>query len=412
MNPPGLRITAGVRTGWQCQAALGVVWLLWGAGCGQDGGDKADEAPAVGGADTVPAGSGGAPPAAPSAVGGSSPALLVATGGAESAEGLGEGGAATCAATHAQATLRPVRLAFLLDVSGSMGKLDHPWHDPALKWEPVGAGTEAFFGDPAAAGIEATLTFFPAEDDRCDTESYLTPDVPLTALPSPLFAEAIAAVTPESEDDWRGGTPTLAALGGVISALRPTAEAEPDVAHAIVLVTDGYPQDCDDDSIESVAAAAAAVADLLPTFVIGVRNPPLEDAPDTVSDLAAIAVAGGTGAAFLIDTGDPAATTSELLAVIDGIRGAALACDLTLPPPPAGQELDPRRVRVTYTSGPTALELGYDAACANADGWHYDDPAAPTTLHLCEGACATAKRDPSASLDVEFACTIVNPVLR
>ena len=142
------------------------------------------------------------------------------------------------------------------------------------------------------------------------------------------------------------------------------------------------------------------------------KPPPLEDASDTVSDLMAIAVAGGTGAAFLIDTGDPAATTSELLAVIDGIRGAALACDLTLPPPPAGQELDPRRVRVTYTSGPTALELGYDAACANADGWHYDDPAAPTTLHLCEGACATAKRDPSASLDVEFACTIVNPVLR
>jgi len=412
MNPSGLRITAGVTTGWQRRAALGLVCLLWGAGCGQEDGEEADEAPAAGGADAAPTGTGGAPPASSGAIGGSSTSVLLATGGAEATPDLAEGGAATCAATHAQATLRPVRLAFLLDVSGSMGKLDHPWHDPALKWEPVVAGTEAFFGAPAAAGIEATLTFFPAEDDRCDTESYLTPDVPLTALPSPLFAEAIAAVTPASEDEWRGGTPTLAALGGVISALRPTAEAEPDVAHAIVLVTDGHPQDCDDDSIESVAAAAAAVADLLPTFVIGVKNPPLEDAPDTVSDLGAIAVAGGTGAAFLIDTGDPAATTSELLAVIDGIRGAALACDLTLPPPPAGQTLDPRRVRVTYTSGTTALELGYDATCADANGWHYDDPAAPTTIHLCEGACATVQQDPAASLDVEFACTIVNPVLR
>jgi len=412
MNPSGLRITAAVRTGRQRRAAFGVACLLWGAGCGQEGGEEADEAPAAGGADAAPAGTGGAPPAAPDAVGGSSPAVLVATGGAEAAEGLEEGGVANCAATHAQTTLRPVRLAFLLDVSGSMGKLDHPWHDPALKWEPVVAGTEAFFGDPAAAGIEASLTFFPAADDRCEEESYLTPDVPLTALPSPLFAEAIAAVTPASEDEWRGGTPTLAALGGVIATLAPAAEAEPDVAHAIVLVTDGYPQDCDDDSIESVAAAVAAVADRLPTFVIGVRNPPLEDAPDTVRNLGVIAVAGGTGAAFLIDTGDPAATTSELLAVIDGIRRAALACDLPLPPPPAGQTLDPRRVRVTYTSGATALELGYDAACASADGWHYDDPVAPTTIHLCGGACATVQRDPAAQVDVEFACTIVNPVLR
>ena len=88
------------------------------------------------------------------------------------------------------------------------------------------------------------------------------------------------------------------------------------------------------------------------------------------------------------------------------------ARDLPLPPPPAGQTLDPRRVRVTYTSGATALELGYDAACASADGWHYDDPVAPTTIHLCGGACATVQRDPAAQVDVEFACTIVNPVLR
>ena len=108
MNPSGLRITAAVRTGRQRRAAFGVACLLWGAGCGQEGGEEADEAPAAGGADAAPAGTGGAPPAAPDAVGGSSPAVLVATGGAEAAEGLAEGGAATCAATHAQTTLRPV----------------------------------------------------------------------------------------------------------------------------------------------------------------------------------------------------------------------------------------------------------------------------------------------------------------
>ncbi|GEM_PF-5023253 len=52
------------------------------------------------------------------------------------------------------------------------------------------------------------------------------------------------------------------------------------------------------------------------------KPPPLEDASDTVSDLMAIAVAGGTGAVSVIDTGELGVTTSDLATVRDGIDGA------------------------------------------------------------------------------------------
>jgi hypothetical protein len=304
-----------------------------------------------------------------------------------------------------------VYLAVLFDVSGSMGKFDYEWHDPALKWEPVVAGTKAFFTDPASAGLEASLAFFPAASDRCEPSSYAEPEVPFTELPSAAFGAAIDAVTPQSADDWRGGTPTLAALQGTIARLEPLAAADPDATYAIVLVTDGHPQDCDDNSIESVAAAVSAVASTIPTYVIGVRNPPVDGAPDTVSDLDALAVAGGTGQALLIDTGNPASTTADLLTAVNGIRGQTLSCDLDLPAPPAGRELDPQRVRVSFTTAAGAVDLPYDPGCTAGGGWHYDDPTAPATIHLCPDTCTTVQGDVEAELSVAFACEVLIPEL-
>lgn len=337
---------------------------------------------------------------------------LLATGGlghAGSGAGSAEGGA--CAETRAEATLRRVHLAFLFDVSGSMGALDHPWHDPALKWEPVVAGTTAFFADPASAGLDASLTFFPSASDRCDAGQYDEPDVPFTELPSPALAAAIDEIGAASADDWRGGTPTLAVVTGTLARLMPLAATELDSTYAIVMVSDGYPQSCDDNSIESVAAAVSEVAATIPTYVIGVRNPPLEGAPETVANLDAIAVAGGTEHAYFIDTGDPTRTTSDLLAAVNAIRGQTLSCDLAIPPPPAGRELDAQRVRVQYTSGSTTQDLPYDADCVSVDGWRYDDPEAPASIHLCPTACATVQADPAAALSVAFACEVVIPVL-
>jgi hypothetical protein len=292
-------------------------------------------------------------------------------------------------------------MAFVFDVSGSMGKGDYPWHDETLKWNPVTQAARAFLEGTASEGFLASMTFFPAEDDRCADESYLEPDVPFTPLPSTEFGEAFDAIR---NGEWRGGTPTLHVMRGVLQYVRTTREQNPGL-YVIVLVTDGYPQGCDDNDISSVVAVAAdAAADDVPTYVVGIANPPINGAPETVSDLHEIAGGGGTEKAFIIDTGDPEQTAEDFNEVVDAIRGLSVACTFVIPEMPDGREFDKKKVRVVYTSGQTETELVYDADCNSPDAWRYDDTDEPTQIVLCDTTCATITNDPEAVLDVEFVC--------
>ncbi|WP_437737777.1 vWA domain-containing protein [Sorangium sp. So ce1335] len=340
----------------------------------------------------------------------------VGPGGTGSGGSSGEGGA--CATETAEADIEPVYMAFAFDVSGSMGMGDDPWHDKSLKWDPVVAATKQFFADPLSQGIHASLRFFPSEGDtdtKCDADTYTTPEVPMTPLPSPSFAEAIDAVTPQAPEEWRGGTPTLFVMQGTISYVEAQRQATPG-KYAIVLVTDGYPQGCGsrNNRISLVAdQAASALADGIPTYVIGVANPPLEGAPETVEDMNEVAVAGGTEHAYLIDTGNPAATTDAFKAAVDAIRGAAVSCTVAIPPAPDGRTFDAQKVRVRYTSGdgdPTALT--YDQDCATERAWRYDSPENPTQIVLCDSTCAAIQADPEAALGVDFTCEDVIAIPR
>jgi hypothetical protein len=321
----------------------------------------------------------------------------------------GDGGQA-CATASSAAQLEPVHLAFAFDVSGSMGKGDEPWHDKSLKWDPVVLATRTFFEDDASKGLTASLTFFPEDgddDERCVADAYVDPDVEMTDLPSEDFGAAIDAIEPQSSDDWRGGTPTVFVMRGTHTFVQGYREDHRG-RYAIVLVTDGYPQGCDDadDTIEAVVAEAEdARGDEIDTYVIGVANPPIDDAPDTVSDLHAIAAAGGTEQAFLIDTGDPVATSTAFTQAIAAIRETAVSCALAIPAPPDGQSFDKERVAVHYASGDGATRMfTYDASCARDEAWHYDDPSSPTQIELCESTCAEVQSDPAAAFEVEFAC--------
>jgi hypothetical protein len=281
-----------------------------------------------------------------------------------------------------------------------MGKGDKPWHDRKLKWEPVVAATKAFFEDSKSEGYSAALTFFPAEDDRCDQASYQTPDVPMQPLPSQQFGQALDAIGME---DWRGGTPTLHVVQGVLGQIDASQKTHPG-RYALVLVTDGYPQDCDDDEIASVAALVKTRASDIPTYVIGVTNPPIDDAPDVTTNLADIAKAGGTGKAYLIDTGNPTQTTADLKQTVDAIRNAAISCELDIPAPPAGLSFDKQKVSVRYTSGGNQSALKYDADCKAASSWHYDDVQTPKQIVLCPDSCKVLQGDENAELAVDFEC--------
>ncbi|MET0385947.1 MAG: vWA domain-containing protein, partial [Polyangiales bacterium] len=248
--------------------------------------------------------------------------LPAADGGGVSSDG---DGGAVCARQQTEAALEPIYLAFAFDVSGSMGKGDKPWHDRSLKWEPVVRATRGFLEDAASQGLSASMTFFPADggdDTRCELSSYQQADVTMRGLPSRDFGAALDVIGME---DWRGGTPTLYVLQGIFAQIQAAEQTMPG-RYAIVLVTDGYPQDCDDDSIASVATLVREHASTVPTYVIGVANPPLDDAPDVTTNLAEVAAAGGTGDAHLIDTGDPDKTARDFTATIEAIRRATVSC--------------------------------------------------------------------------------------
>lgn len=322
----------------------------------------------------------------------------------------------TCATVSTNVGLLPVHLAFAFDVSGSMGKGDKEWHDKQLKWAPVAAATRSFFEAsagsfeaPVASGVLASLTFFPAEgdeDERCVESAYTTPDVPFTALPSAVFGAAIDAIEPRSSDDWRGGTPTKWVMRGTRTLIEQT-RAERPGSYAIVLVTDGYPQGCDeaDDSVEAVVTEAqAALATGVRTYVIGVANPPVSGAPDTVTDLHAIAAAGATEQAFLIDTGTPTATVDAFSAAVQAIREASASCTVAIPSAPEGATFDKQKVAVLVRSGAQTTPFSYDASCTLSNAWHYDDPANPQQIVLCEQSCEQIKLNAQAMLQVQFAC--------
>jgi hypothetical protein len=328
---------------------------------------------------------------------------VINTAGTTAAGTGGTGGVVACDTVSTGASLEPVYLVFAFDVSGSMGEGDYEWHDRTLKWDPVVTATKAFFEDPASMGFEASLTVFPDgedEDERCDDATYAMPDVAMTALPSPTFGVTLDTI---GAAEWRGGTPTLHVVRGTLGQIEQTRATNPG-HYALVLVTDGYPQGCDDNAIASVVSEVQAAAATTPTYVIGVANPPIDGAPDTVTDLADIAQAGGTTDAFIIDTGNPTDTVSRFRAVIDQIRDQALSCTIAIPTPPGGRVFDKNRVEVVYQSGTATTPLAYDPLCAMPSAWHYDDPANPTSIELCEATCTTVQADATAGLQVNFAC--------
>jgi hypothetical protein len=307
-----------------------------------------------------------------------------------------------CAAQSAGSELRQVSLAFLFDVSGSMGSNNRMRFD--TKWVPVVAATEAFFAEADAAALSASLTFFPRPEaaTRCTAEAYSVPDVPETPLPSPLFAEAIRGLDYRfGSNNWRSSTPTLPAYSGLAASL---VGAPSNALRAIVMVTDGVPEQCQGaNDIQLVADAVRNSG--IQTFVIGVANPPGDEVPNNLPNLDLVAQAGGTEHAFIISTGNPAQTQAEFKAVIDDIRGISLACNMQIPLPPVGSVFVPEQVNVIYGSGTAdEVRLSYDPECAVPDAWRYDDADDPSSIILCRESCDRAQREVSASLKVEFGC--------
>lgn len=317
------------------------------------------------------------------------------------------GTSSACVNDVVSAELAPTNLVIIYDKSGSMGDTATGF-DPALKWLPVGTGMKEFFADPYSKTLRASLQFFPLNDDTIASTcayAYATPSVPLTIAADPAFTHAIDTTKPS------GGTPTLPALVGAIAYAKQVAASRPGDKTAVVLVTDGEPgfwdatqnafvPGCADNDVAHAAAAAKSAFEAsppVPTYVVGVGA--------KLASLGAIASAGGTGAAVIVDTADPSKTKTDIVSALGAIRKSEVSCDFSIPPSPAGQELDPYAVNVVLSHDDgTEKVLGYSKACETNDGWKYDDVVHPTRILLCSNACSDARTSSLGKVSIAYGC--------
>lgn len=296
--------------------------------------------------------------------------------------GNGDGGVNNkCATASATPTPLPVSLVFMFDKSGSMNQNS--------KWPSCQQGLSSFFGDPSSAGLSASMQFFP-QGSQCSSSSYQTPTVAMRALPDAKdFNAAMNANSPGGE------TPTLPALTGAIAYAQQIQKQQSNGKVAVVLVTDGQPNVCGSTMQAVSAEAQTGFSQGVPTFVIGVGN---------TGNLNAIAQAGGTKQATIINTNNASQTAQDFQTALNAIRGITLACDYAIPSLPNGATIDQVNVLFTPTNG-SPVTLSYDAACTNpAGGWHYDDPSNPKKIILCKASCDEVTKDKSGKVDLVFGC--------
>jgi hypothetical protein len=298
----------------------------------------------------------------------------------------------------------PIDLYFMMDKSSSMSMFDHG--QTVSRYTAVSRAMKTFINSPKSLGLGAGIAFFPRADSfgdaLCSAGDYAFPVVPVGIIPDVVTAIS----TGISAQVLAAGTPTTPALQGAHIYARTRAQS--GRMAAVVIVTDGQPRQCS-STIESTAAVATQASGGTPsikTYVLGVGP--------SLSALNAIADAGGTGHAYLVESGGDA----ELTAALDAIRTSALSCAYVIP----------ERGRTTAEMGPAKVttRTGRDGepvmigqvpsadACGNSAGWYYERPpivsggppedTAPTRVSLCPASCDSLVKASGSHLDVVLGC--------
>ena len=363
------------------RAAAGSIALAVACGAAEDGGSIAG-----GDGGATAAGGSGAGSSGSGATTGSGGGLLIDSGSAAGA--LTDGNA--CATETQKAEPLPLDIYIMLDKSGSMG---------GGKWTSTVSAITSFVNDSQSAGIGVGLDFFP-DSPQCSPSTYSNPSVPINVLPGNA-GSVIGALGGTSPN---GGTPTVPAMQGALSYAQTHAIKNPDHVVVIVLATDGQPNDCSSSvgAASGIAQQGVNGSPKILTFVIGVGS--------ALSNLNQIAQAGGTNAAFIVDTSGNVG--QQFIDALNKIRGAALACEYLIPTPEGGV-VDHQKVNVTFTplggQPETWPKYANQAACpAAGNGWYYDNDAAPTKILLCPSTCSMVKNT-KGQVDVLFGCATQGP---
>ncbi|WP_394841608.1 VWA domain-containing protein [Pendulispora brunnea] len=343
------------------------------------------------------------------------------------------GNVTNCASQTAQATLRPVNLVFMFDKSRSMIRDTTTGADiTSKKWGPIVDAAESFYADSQSARMRASLTFFSGSGlALCSADAFSKSQVSLRDLPnSKDFKAAFDGVKPD------GGTPSVAAMGGAAKQAQTVAAEHKEEVTAIVLATDGTPEDkcpdgctdphdccvanCDGHGgtpvidqqckdrettckVNLVASQAKTAKDQgIRTYVIGITSDPEHD---KLERLNTVAKSGGTTEAMLVKVNDTTSTKQAFIKALNEIRTQNMSCDFAIPNPPGGGTINYDAVRVNFTNSSNAAStISYSEACAGGNGWHYDDKAAPKKISLCPNSCKTVQGDPLGKINIAFDC--------
>jgi hypothetical protein len=293
----------------------------------------------------------------------------------------------------------PIDFYFVVDKSTSMNTNA----GVQTRWSAMINALNTFVRSPASVGLGAGVGFFPRATGNttlCNVNDYLRPDVPIGILPgiAPQIAAALSAQT------LLRNTPTRPALEGALTYARGEKMARATRDVAVVFVTDGQPTGCSNNSVTATATVARNFYMGSPpvrTYVLGIGP--------SVSDLNALAQAGGTAPARLIESGGEA----ELVAAFNAIRDNSITCDYEIPMRP-GEPLDYSLVNLQIRVGinGSLVQVGKvvnAAACGAGGGWYYDQPVPPanpppTKITLCPATCNPLVQTAGSHLDVLVGC--------
>jgi hypothetical protein len=353
-------------------------------------------------------------------------------GGSMGSNTTGVGG--SCASSHNEGKLTPLDIYIMLDQSGSM--------EDDNKWTNCTTALKTFLESPEADGIGVGIQYFSIQGQpppecaqcndcncifacgcnsctcingacscsgtvaSCSIDDYATAAVEIAPLPG----NSGALISSLDMADPLGGTPTRPALEGAIKHAYDWAVANPDRKVVVVLATDGEPSDtmCVPNTIPDVEQVAQAGVNGLPsieTYVIGVG---LE-----LVSLDAIAAAGGTMKAYIVDSGGN--TTQQFIDAMNAIRkSAGLACEYLIPPPAMGEMIDFQKINVQYIpgAGGSPQNILHAKTAADCDpvsgGWYYDDNASPKKVVMCPATCSVIEDDNKGKIDILLGCATMD----
>jgi hypothetical protein len=268
-------------------------------------------------------------------------------------------------------------------------------------WNNQSNALKSFFNDPQSAGIAVAMSFFPIMDDptgaSCDGATYVSPLVDWGTLTGTGFGAAATLASAISKTQPNGGfTPTQDALTGVLKGARARQLALPNHLVSAVIVSDGSPNTCADNTPAGMGAIAASYYNGSPS----VRTFAIYVASDATAVMTQIAANGGTGKPY-----DGISGTQAFLDAIKAIQAAVNQCDFAMPTSSLGT-VDPDNVQLVFEVGTstTIIPRIVTASQCTSDGWYYDNAANPTRIFVCPTTCSSAATEAGAKVKVDLGC--------